>query len=126
MKTLSLAEINSLRKTAGETFLDSCTLDRVVTSGNSYGEIIQSWVSDSEIQCGLEMTGGIEKVSGEVIVVERDAVIRLPLNTLIDIRDRITLTKKYGITVSGIQFEIISLPKIGASAMRLDLKKVEV
>jgi hypothetical protein len=121
----NLAELSSFQNTFDSSLQDSCTIDKYSATYNSVGEPIETWISGNEIDCGLEMTGGIERYKGQIIVLDIDAVIRLPQDTVIDTRDRVTITKRFGVSISGIQFEITGFPKIGAAGCRVQLKRIE-
>lgn len=92
----------------------------------SNGETLYSGVVQSGVACGFNFTEGIEIDRGQVIVVDYDAYVRLPLGTTIDINDWVTLTTLAGVTMSGYTFEVFEYPKFGTTALVVDLKRRSV
>lgn len=86
------------------------------------GETLYSGVVQSGVACGFNFTEGIEVDRGQVIVVDYDATVRLPLGTSIDINDTVTLRTLAGQVHTEV-FEVFEYPKFGTTAMIVDLKR---
>jgi len=119
-------ELQGFSRTQSESLQDTCTIDRYSASYNSYGEPVISYVTSSGILCGVNMTGGRESYKDQMIVTNSDLVLRLPMDTLIDKKDRVTITKRYGVAVSGIQYQVISDPRKGVSGIQVDLSRIVI
>jgi hypothetical protein len=87
---------------------------------------VPTWTAGITLPCGIDMTGGSEQRDGGRIMVRWDALIRLPLGTTIDLRDRFRIASRFGQSVlSGTVYEIVSPPEEGPSGIVLTLRKVE-
>jgi hypothetical protein len=76
------------------------------------------------IVCGYDGSAHVE-VMQETQVVLTDAVVRLPIDTVLDNRDRITITKRHGVALAAMPtYEIIGEPARGPSALVLGLRLV--
>jgi len=117
-------ELEGFKATQLESLQDTCNLEKYTVTFNSYGEPISSYVVQSGIACGVNMTGGKEFYKGSLIETDTDATIRFPLSTDINIKDRITITKRYGVTVSGLTFEVKQEPRQGISGLVVDVGMV--
>jgi hypothetical protein len=105
--------------------LDECVRMAWSSSRNSYGEVVESWPSETTLACGVEMTGGEEKRRADGTVTVVDAVIRLPIGTALDVRDKIRVTKRHGTTLgTALTFEVIGEPMRGVSALVVECRKI--
>lgn len=104
---------------------DICSIDAYSVSYDSFGDAVETWIPSSGIACGLEMAGGKETYKGQLIVLNIDAIIRLPLDTTVNVKDRITISQRFGVAISGLQFEVVDFPKRGPSGLVVGLKRIE-
>lgn len=92
---------------------------------NSLHEAVEGWtVSTTPTACGIEMKSGGETNKETMTLIQYDAILRLPINTVIDFKDRFRLTKQNGEAITAIDYEIVSPVQRGPSCIRLLLKKV--
>ena len=109
-------ELDYLQDTAEAYMMDECNI--ITTSGtvDSYGDYIESTVTTSGIECGVEETNGTERYGG-VTIADLDAVIRLPISTTIAEKDRIQVDERLGATVSKT-YEVLAI-KRGPTCLRV-------
>ena len=104
--------------------MDTCTIGAYRAVPDGYGIPTPTYTAGSAIICGLNENVRQEVQSrGEVVMV--DAVLRLPVGTVVDSRDRITITHRFGgeLTVKPV-YNIIGNPRRGASGLLLNLALV--
>lgn len=89
----------------------------------SNGETLYSGVVQSGVACGFNFTQGVEIDRGQVIVVDYEAEVRLPLGTVIDINDKVTLTELAGETHDEV-FDVFEYPRFGTTAKLVRLKRI--
>ena len=91
---------------------------------DSFGQVIEAWASNSaDMICGLEMKPGSEVRGADKVVTTWDAVVRIPITTAVDLRDKFRVTKRFGETLSTpLLFEIVSPIQRGPSGIRLLLR----
>jgi hypothetical protein len=93
---------------------------------NEVHESVDTWTaSPTATACGIEMRSGSEKNRDDMTLIQYDAILRLPITTTIDFKDRFRLTKMYGESIAPIDYEIVSPIQRGPSGIRLLLKKVQ-
>jgi len=126
MWNFSKNELANMRAAQTAHMMDECTIQRysqVYTSG----ERIATYTDDpSSIMCGLDMQPGRENHRQDMTAVTWDATLRLPLDTLIDPKDRIKIVKRFGEDITPLVYRIESPIWHGASGLRLRLKRVEI
>lgn len=104
------------------------TVVRLVWSSekDSLNADIPTWTAGATLRCGIDMTGGSEQRDGGRIMVRWDARLRLPLGTVVDLRDRFRIVAHFGQSVlDETVYEIVSPPEEGPSGIVLNLRKVE-
>lgn len=123
----STTELTDFREAQDGHMLDTGNVMPISTSKDSFGQLVESWPTNSaSIVCGLEMKAGSETHGVDKTVVEYDAVVRLPIGTSVDLRDKFKVTKRFGETLgTALIFEIVSPIQRGPSGIRLLLKRVE-
>jgi hypothetical protein len=124
---ISQTELDILRRMEEVSMNDTCIiLVPTSGSGNSYGEPDLTWTSGSPTICGMQNNGGKEQYQGSIITLPSDFTLRLPHDTSIDKKYRVTITHRFGEPVTNITYEVISTPRLNASCIRVDLRKVDV
>lgn len=94
---------------------------------NDFGEPIASYTaSTATTACGLEMKSGEETDKSTMTLVKYDAILRLPITTIIDPKDHWRIEKRYGENITAQEYEIVSPIQRGPSGIRVLLKRVEV
>jgi hypothetical protein len=93
---------------------------------NDYNEPDDSFTpAGSTIKCGLEMKAGNEMDKETMILVQYDAVLRLPIGTTVTPLDRWRIEKRHGESITSIDYQIVSPIQRGPSGLRVLLRKVE-
>lgn len=122
---LSSKDLFVMRGTQVNSLPDTCYLQTLSQSTNSFGEVVNSWTDAAEsIACGLEMKSGSEKRKPENTVVTYDAILRLAITEIPAETKRVRVTKRHNENVTEIIFDIVSPIQRGASGNRLLLQKV--
>jgi head-tail adaptor len=121
------ADLVSMRAAQDGHMLDTCDIQAISTTTDSFGQVVESWPSDaSDIACGLDMRPGAERHGADKTVVEYDATVRLPIGTTVDLRSRIRVTKRFNESLSTpLVFGIAAPIQRGPSGVRLLLKRIE-
>lgn len=104
--------------------MDTCSIGVYHAVPDGYGIPTPTYQAGAAVICGLNENVRQEVQSrGEVVMV--DAVLRLPVGTAVDSRDRITITHRFGVelTVKPV-YNIIGAPRTGASGLLLNLTLV--
>lgn len=78
----------------------------------------------TDIPCGIDQRPGSERQADKNTVVSYDAIIRLPLTAVFDVKDKIKVTELYGEAITPIEYSIVSPEQRGPSGIRFLLKKV--
>lgn len=117
-------ELTDMQNVQSEHMQDLATVDTYSVTYNSYNEPIEVWTSGSGIDCGVEMTGGVERYKGQFTDLDIDVTLRLPINTTITIVDKVTIYKRYGVAVTPVQYSVIGNPRRGPSGLQVNLKQV--
>lgn len=125
MRKIVPTEITRIEATAENTFFDECTVDAYSETYDSYGDILKSWIPGSGIECGFQALNGTETIRGEIVVTNLDAKIRLPIDTVISSQDRITINKRNGVVISGIQYGVENISR-GVSCLLCNCTVLEV
>jgi hypothetical protein len=106
--------------------MDTCHRLIYSAAASNYGEMVPTYTeSSTDIPCGLEQKPGSERWRADMTTLTWDATIRLPIGTTIDTRDRIKITKRFGVAVSGVAYEIVGPVQRGPSGIRLRLQEVK-
>lgn len=122
------AELAGMRTAQTGHMLDTCYINVYSRSFNSYGEPVEVWSSPlTTTECGLDMRPGRETPGEDYTSLAYDATVRLPIDTTIDVKDRITVIKRFGETLAtALVFRIEAPIQRGPSGIRLALRRVEV
>lgn len=122
------AELTDMRTAQDGHMMDTCYLQTYSRTFNTFGEPVETWTdAENSTACGLEMKPGRELRMKDKTPVEYDAIIRLPIATVPDEKDRIKITKRFGETITpSLVFEIVAPIQRGPSGIRLLLRKIDV
>jgi len=103
--------------------MDTCIVSTFAAGETDpYGEPSQSWTDGAATRCGLNMATQREVMDGTQVVLA-DAVLRLPIATVIGARDRVTVTHRFGVALNPVlNYEWIGEPMRGASGLRVNLR----
>lgn len=94
---------------------------------DSYGAPVETWTdATTSLICGLDMRPGSERHGSEMSTVEYEVTMRLPITTVIDPKDRLKVTHRFGEAITNIVYKIEAPIQRGPSGIRLLLRRVEV
>ena len=118
------AELTALETDQEAHMMDICTIGAYHAVQDGYGIPTPTYTAGNPTICVLNENVTQEVQSrGEVVMV--DAVLRLPVGTVIDSRDRITITHRLGSELAFKPvYNIIGSPRTGASGLLLNLALV--
>lgn len=121
------SELEYMRSVQEGHMMDICVFQTQSYTANSFNEQVESWVDATSSICGLDMKSGSERRGVDNILVQYDAVLRLPITTVVDEKDKIKVTHRFGelLTIPLI-YEIVSPIQRGASGIRILLKRIEL
>jgi hypothetical protein len=126
MIKFTLKELEELSQTAEETMQDSCIVGLRSVTFDSLGDEIETWSGGAEIFCGIDLNTS-NKVYGDLFNETKfDGIFRLPVGTTVEDDSKITVTKRFGVTCSGIGYKVNTPVISGASCILLGALLVEV
>lgn len=119
----SITELNGMREVQEAHMMDTCVIYRVVArTKNTRGETIKTFGKGVETICGLQMEPLGKEYGDSFIEANIDAVLRLPLGTVVTPDDEIEITKRFGENVSHRRYEVERYTNDGPSGCRAYLK----
>lgn len=123
MQPFSSDELSGLQVAQEAAMMDTCIVTRRSTNSiDPYGMPQATWTDGSPIACGLNASANREVMDGAQVVVT-DAVLRLPIDTVIGAEDRVTVTRRFGVALATpLYFELIGEPMRGPSGLRVNLR----
>lgn len=104
--------------------LDACIIERYSRAYDGYGSEVITYTSSGLVKCGLEQRPGFERHDRTKTTVEYDAILRLPIGTAINVKDRVKIVNRFGTAADSV-YEVASPIQQGASGLRILLKRVE-
>lgn len=118
------AELTALETDQEAHMMDTCIIGSYHAVPDGYGVPTATYRAGNPVICGFSENARREVQSrGEVVMV--DAVLRLPVGTVIDSRDRITITHRFGSELAFKPvYNIVGAPRLGASGLLLNLALV--
>ena len=125
MHDFTTTELDRMQSTQESAMMCTCTVGAYSSTPDSYGNPSPSYAYGTAIACGVQHIGPKEEqASGEVPVI--NAKLRLPIDTVLDERDRIKVTHRFGAAPSTAQvFEIEGPPRRGPSGLVVDVRVVD-
>lgn len=123
MLPFSMDELARMQAAQADGMQDRCTISHYSAGAvDAYGKPAPAWTADSAATaCGLNSSAHREVMDGAQVVVT-DAVLRLPIDTVIGARDRITVTQRFGAAITPQYFEVLGEPMRGPSGLRVNLR----
>lgn len=106
-----------MRATQDSAMQDTCHVLVFSSSGDDWGNPDSTYTPGDALECGVEHVAPSElQESGNV--PEIDARIRMPIDTVLDPKDRIRVTYRYGEALGTSQdFEIVGPVTLGPSGL---------
>lgn len=128
MRQFTSTELLHMQAAQDSAMQDTChvlTYDTDADDADAYGLPNRSHMVEVSIECGLKLVSPREaQARGEVPVI--NAIMRLPIGTEIDERNRIMVTHRYGVELdTPMMFEIEGPVRRGPSGIRLNLRKAD-
>ena len=123
LSDLQMANMQAIQE---RSMADTCTIQRYQSSDDDYGNPKAAWPDGWSVLCGLKHVDP-DEVQGAGNVPIIDARLRLSLDyvDMIDERDRIKITHRYGTALETPQvFSIVGPVKRGPTGIVLELKIV--
>lgn len=115
MRKINNYEVERMTSTTIESFSDTCTVHTPTITSNSLGEQSKTWSSTSNVACGFNPSNTYKTIRGEVITLDCDAILRLPLSQSISVEKEITVNsnryKIQGVT-TGKTVKIVPLKRV--------------
>jgi hypothetical protein len=128
MLPLFTGELATFQGTQESAMHDTCVILTSVITTNRYGKPVETFTTGPEILCGFRQGGqasaGTNEVMTETEVVTADAVLRLPITTVITSRDRVAVTHRYGVAVTLQAYGVLGQPARGPSALVVELELI--
>lgn len=124
MRVLTVTEISRMQTTQQGSLHETVVVQRYSSVADSYGNPTPTYTDQAAISGGLRfMTPREVQRTGEVPII--DAELRLPISTVLDDRDRIKITHRYGTALAIVWvFELVAPPKRGPSGLVCQLRWV--
>jgi hypothetical protein len=126
VRQFTTGELASLQSVQSGHMQDTCTvLTYTAGSADVYGLPAETWATGSSYACGFEPVRPDELMDAtEAPVI--DARLRLPLaaESAVGNTSRIRLTKRYGVTITAQDYDIVGPVKRGPSGLVMELKLV--
>lgn len=123
-------DLSRMQDTQELHMLDTCHRSVHAYTKDEYGAEKSSWTENStDILCGIKQeTNKSETVQSNMTVVNYDAIARMSIDQaeVWNIKDRLILTKRFGVAITSITYGIVAPIVRGPSGIRLILQKVEV
>jgi len=124
-KVWSEAEREKMKAEAEAHMPDRCKRLKYSGTVNKVADTVKTYTEQEKtLICGIEWKIGT-KTTTELTTVVFDAVLRLPIGTEIDERDRVKITSNRGEPVDWV-YEITTPITPGISALRCGIKRVEI
>lgn len=122
------AELEYMREVQEEHMMDICVFQTHTFTADAYNQQVESWVDgESDIVCGLEMRPGSERRNQDMTVLTYDATLRVPIDTVIDVKERVKIKKRHGETLATpLVYDIVGTEQRGASGIRFLLRRIEL
>jgi len=102
---------------------DICMVQRYSAFEDAYGNPSPDYTDQPAISCGVDQSSPTE-LQGSGRVPEIDLSLRLPVGTVIDPRDRIKVTHRYGLALATAEvYAIVGPVERGPSGLVVRLKR---
>lgn len=125
MNPIRFDELEGLRATQEAAMLDTCVLMSYGETLDSIHHPVPTWTDGPLSICGLDMTGGSEQRGSQRTLVRWDAKLRLPLDTNIQLKDRVRIVLRFGRPCAPIVYDVAGPTEQGPSGLVVPLKKTE-
>lgn len=127
--TLTATQITQMQNQAGDLMHDTCVVQTYTSSTvDSYRQPTVTYPDGSAISCGFSwrQLGNTERLFPELHSLTYDALVRVPIGTTVTRKDRVKLTKRMGVAITNIVFEVSGPVMRGPTCLMVPLRRVEV
>jgi hypothetical protein len=123
MKNLlsNLARFQTVQEAA---FFDNCKIQVFTSGSDTFGDILKTYTSGSEIACSVGIQGGTKNYKDGTIQATNEVLIHVPISTVVSNQDRILITKRLGATAN-TAYQILSVES-GIGVLILKAQVIEV
>ena len=119
----STIELNGMRETQEAHMMDECIIYHVVSkSKDSRGQYVNTFDKGMTTICGVQLDPLPYEYSGSFVEGDMDAIMRLPLGTVIEPDDEVEITKRFGAEVPVKRYQVVRYTNDGVSGCRAYLK----
>ena len=125
MRAFTNSELSAMRQTQTSAMMDTCVV-LIHGSGaiDAYGNPSAGYSEGSPVRCGYHPGSSREVQQGNETVLV-DATLRLPVGTVINSRDRVRLTHRFGeVLATPLLFDVMGQPAQGPSGLLVNLRRV--
>lgn len=124
MRAFTSAELAAMQATQGSAMQDTC-IHLAFTEGgvDSYGMPAVSYEEAETLSCGFQPSTKAEAMKGTEVVLA-DALLRLPVDTEVDARDRFQITERFGVSIEAETYQVLGIPERGPSGLVVKLERV--
>lgn len=118
-------DLEGMKQTQEDHMMDTCIhLSWETNSTDVFNLPKSAWTSENQIACGFLEKRVLERL-GLTEVPDSDGAFRLPRDMIIDQRDRLVLTHRYGSPLlEPVYFETLGSPVKGPSALLVTVRRV--
>ena len=122
-------QLERMQGTQDSAMQDVCYVLAYSATDDDYGNPEATYTAGASLNCGVEQVRPAE-VQASGLVPRIDVVLRLPIDTALDPRDRIRVAGRYaeGSTwdepVTAVDYEIVGPPKRGPSGLVVECRQV--
>lgn len=109
MTTINSFSRSRIKNIQLNSFNDKCTVDVYSSGSNSYGEIVKTYTSGSEIACGYKYNAGAKSYGEAETRKQYSAIFRIDENTDITTNDKITIKKISGSAITPVQYLVVAI-----------------
>lgn len=120
---LSSLELSAQRAAQARSHNAVVTLHRGTSAVDDVGDQADTFVDTEDVPCGFAFESGSRREGPELVVIEYDATLRLPVDVELHVGDEVTLTELAGLTYS-IRFELVKEPVLGTTSNNVLLRKL--
>jgi len=124
MFPLTAGERALMETTQEAAMMDTCLIAEPTSTPDGYNNPVESWnwSTATEVECGFSASPSREIMRQ---VPECQATVRLPIGTAASSRARVRISKRFGeVEASPVTYEVIGVPRRGASGLLVLLKQV--
>jgi hypothetical protein len=119
-------DLAMMREAQTDHMLDECViLSYAAGTANEYNEAdAPVYTAGNSLICGIDMRSGSERHGQEMTVIQYDATLRLPIETLLKETDRVQIISRFCEYHAYPMYEIVSPIQRGPSGIRVLLRKI--